>query len=160
MAYINITGVSIHGQAWSNASGYYQGSSAYGLQEALSIGGSSAFDGLEDVAEISGFHTIHNCLLVPNLAFANLTPANEAFLEGRYALGPSLNTTAKNVVYQVNGKLFLITLSGCHIPKNFTSNFTTDWPDVYYNFKNSSDLLDEICQNVPSVVNADLGGIG
>ena len=52
MAYINITGVGIRGQAWSNSSGYYQGSSAYGLQEALSIGGSSAFDGLEDVADV------------------------------------------------------------------------------------------------------------
>ena len=52
MAYINITGVRIHSQAWSNASGSYQGSSAYGLQEALSIGSSRAFDGLEDVADV------------------------------------------------------------------------------------------------------------
>ena len=56
MAYINITGVSIRSQAWSNASGYYQGSSSYGLQEALSIGGSqSAFDGLDDVSDVRSF---------------------------------------------------------------------------------------------------------
>ena len=55
MAYINITGVSIHGQAWSNNSGYYQGRSSYGLQEALSLGGSSAFDGLDDVADVRNF---------------------------------------------------------------------------------------------------------
>ena len=53
-----------------------------------------------------------------------------------------------------------LSLSGCHVPKDFTSNFTTDWPDVYWNYRNSSDMLDEICQNVPSVVNNDLGGIG
>ena len=62
--------------------------------------------------QISGLHTVHNCLLVPNLAFAILTPVNEAFLEGRYALGPALNVTAKNVVYQVNGQLFLIVSCG------------------------------------------------
>lgn len=56
MAYINITGVGIHAQAWSNRSGYYQGSNLYGLQEALSISGSQTpFDGLRDLSDVRTF---------------------------------------------------------------------------------------------------------
>lgn len=56
--------------------------------------------------QTNALHTLHNCLLAPNLALANLTPINEAFLKDRYSLGPALNFTAKNVVYRVNGKPF------------------------------------------------------
>ena len=62
--------------------------------------------------QISGLHTVHNCLLVPNLALANLTIVNDGFLDGRYALGNALNVTAKNVVYQVNGTLSPIVTCG------------------------------------------------
>lgn len=56
----------------------------------------------------TSLYTLHNCLLAPYLAVANLTTVNEAFLKDRYALGPALNVTASNVVYQVNGKPFHI----------------------------------------------------
>lgn len=59
MANVDITGVSIRGQGWHNDSGIYQGSKAYGLQEALSIAGfgsfGDSFDGLSDVSDVRGF---------------------------------------------------------------------------------------------------------
>ena len=91
-----------------------QSNSALFFNEACPQGNcAAACDGdFATMFQISGLHTIHNCLLAPNLAFANLTPVNEAFLKDRYALGPALNATAENVVYQVNGKRFHIGIRG------------------------------------------------
>ena len=62
--------------------------------------------------QVNGLHTLHNCMLAPNLAVATLVPVNEAFLKDRYTLGSALNVTAKNVVYRVNGKPCRVEICG------------------------------------------------